>query len=192
LFNVNSLRDFRLERIAAIEAQRQTGKVLEDDQLTLLASKAQLERSFIELEGVKTALDEIAKKEPARAPTSFFSAGSSASIDASTATTNQPAVNEGTQYEGPSSVDEATNTVKDVSTSSSASGGAVSAQPSVEMLLKALHTYTKYEQQTSRPLPLCIDFFCKSLLGLTSISTFNDSLQQSMRMAMLFLNVSVV
>jgi hypothetical protein len=190
---------YRLERIAGIEAQRQGGKVLEDDQLTLLASKANLERAFIELEAIRSALEEVARGESTpklsssakgndTPKASHANASSSANVqtaDASTAPAAvEPTINESTQCERTPSVDESTMTVKETVSS------AANTYDKVQMLLKALHAYIKYEQQTSRPLPLAVDFFCKSLLGLTSISNFNDSLQQSLRMANLFLDVS--
>jgi hypothetical protein len=57
-------------------------------------------------------------------------------------------------------------------------------------LLKAVHVYTSYHSVTRRVLPAGIDFFGKTLLGLTSVAGFAPTLQQSLRSASLYLDVS--
>ena len=58
-------------------------------------------------------------------------------------------------------------------------------------LAKALHVYSKYHDVTGKNLPTNVSFFGSSLLGLTSITGFNDTLLLSLRFINLYLNVSI-
>jgi hypothetical protein len=62
----------------------------------------------------------------------------------------------------------------------------------LKKLLKALHVYQRYKDVTARALPENVDYFGKTLLGLTSISAFPDTLNSSLRVANLYINVSLV
>ena len=60
----------------------------------------------------------------------------------------------------------------------------------ITKLLRALHVYERYKDVTSKQLPDTVDFFGKTLLGLTSITSFQDTLNNSLRVANFFLHVS--
>ena len=57
--------------------------------------------------------------------------------------------------------------------------------------LKILHVYSRYKQKTNCELPPNLDFFGKSILGLTSILKFEDSLESSFRILDTYLDVSL-
>jgi hypothetical protein len=59
----------------------------------------------------------------------------------------------------------------------------------VRKLLKTLHVCLRYKETTSNPLPEKIDFFGKTLLGQTSISGFEDTLNNSTKSAGFYLDV---
>lgn len=59
----------------------------------------------------------------------------------------------------------------------------------VRKLLKTLHVCLRYKETTSKPLPEKIDFFGKTLLGQTSISGFEDTLNNSTKSAGFYLDV---
>lgn len=61
---------------------------------------------------------------------------------------------------------------------------------SLERFVKALHVYERYENVTSNPLPDNVSYFGKTLLGLTSISSFQETVNNSLRTATFYLNVS--
>eukprot|EP01039_Chlorochromonas_danica_P009992 gene9992-11050_t len=60
----------------------------------------------------------------------------------------------------------------------------------LKKVLKALHVYQRYKDVTARALPESVDFFGKTLLGLTSITPFPDTLNSSVRVANLYLDIS--
>lgn len=60
----------------------------------------------------------------------------------------------------------------------------------ISKLLKALHVYQRYKDVTTRNLPDTVDFFGRTLLGLTTISGFQDTLNHSNKVATYYLNVS--
>jgi hypothetical protein len=66
-----------------------------------------------------------------------------------------------------------------------------SAEEFARKLLKALHVCARYEPSMRKPLPANVDFFGKSLLGLTSISGFSDTLSGALRSVGYYVNVSV-
>ena len=59
----------------------------------------------------------------------------------------------------------------------------------VRKLLKTLHVCLRYKETTSKPLPEKIDFFGKTLLGQTSISGFEETLNNSTKSAGFYLDV---
>jgi hypothetical protein len=61
---------------------------------------------------------------------------------------------------------------------------------SISKLLKVLHVYTSYQLKTDRVIPPPLDYFGKTLLGLTSIAGFGPTLQLSVRSASIYLDVS--
>ncbi len=61
---------------------------------------------------------------------------------------------------------------------------------SLKQVLTMLHLCAKYEHLSGKKLPLEVDFFGKSILGMTSILSFHDTIAQSTRMAGLYLDVS--
>lgn len=61
---------------------------------------------------------------------------------------------------------------------------------SLERFVKALHVYERYENVTSNPLPDNVSYFGKTLLGLTSISSFQETVNNSLRTATFYLDVS--
>jgi hypothetical protein len=63
------------------------------------------------------------------------------------------------------------------------------AEAPIRKLLKALHVCARYEQCVRVSLPANVDFFGKSLLGQTSISSFSDTLETSLRSTGYYLNV---
>jgi len=61
----------------------------------------------------------------------------------------------------------------------------------VRKLLKTLHVCLRYRETTSKPLPEKVDFFGKTLLGQTSISGFEETLNNSTKSAGFYLDVSI-
>ena len=53
---------YRLEKIVKIEIQQLAGKVPDEEQLTLLASKQSVERSITDIGALKAQLEEVAKQ----------------------------------------------------------------------------------------------------------------------------------
>ena len=60
----------------------------------------------------------------------------------------------------------------------------------VRKLLKTLHVCLRYKETTLKPLPEKVDFFGKTLLGQTSISGFEETLNNSTKSAGFYLDVS--
>lgn len=60
----------------------------------------------------------------------------------------------------------------------------------VRKLLKTLHVCLRYRETTSKPLPEKVDFFGMTLLGQTSISGFEETLNNSTKSAGFYLDVS--
>jgi hypothetical protein len=59
----------------------------------------------------------------------------------------------------------------------------------ITKLLKALHVYQRYKDVTGNNLPDTVDFFGRTLLGLTTISRFQDTLNHSLKVTGYYLNV---
>lgn len=178
-----------MEKIVKCEVQLASGKALNDEQLQLLGSKTVIEKTLIELDAIRSQLEEVAK-EQASAP---------ANIDAPIAPTvipeAAPAVNiipseptvESTADESPlvDATDEPAETELAEKESETMSADEASLK-----LLKVLHVYTSYSRVTGAPLPQNLDYFGKTLLGLTSVAGFAQTLQLSRRSAQLYLDVS--
>ncbi len=62
-------------------------------------------------------------------------------------------------------------------------------EQSLSKLFKVLHVYSRYETTTQLALPDEIGFFGLSLLGMTSVGSFQDRLQSSLKQANYYLNV---
>eukprot|EP01031_Cornospumella_fuschlensis_P046368 gene46368-56779_t len=184
----------KLDKILQVEQQQAANpsKVLQPEQIALLQSKSSVERSISDLKAVREALEEVAKSLEANA----------------SAPTSAPAPTEtATQCEGGevSDVQTATDAVEQAAVSTMTesaeaesngsaekkegeAAGVVDLEAPVRKLLKALHVYERYKSVTGQSLPENVDFFGKSLLGLTSIGAFNDSLSNSTRYALLYLD----
>ena len=63
-------------------------------------------------------------------------------------------------------------------------------QDALKRILKALHICTHYQKCLGKPLPPTVDFFGKSLLGMTSILKFPGTLDYSVHCAENYINVS--
>jgi len=61
---------------------------------------------------------------------------------------------------------------------------------SLQKLFLALHVYSQYKEKTGKDLPENVDYFGKSLLGLTSILGFRETVDKSVQAATIFLDVS--
>lgn len=57
-------------------------------------------------------------------------------------------------------------------------------------ILKVLHVYQRYQSVTTNSLPESVDFFGKTLLGLTSITPFYETLNSSLKSSAKYLDVS--
>jgi hypothetical protein len=68
--------------------------------------------------------------------------------------------------------------------------GGPDTREALRRLLKAFHVCARYQQRTGKPLPSTLDFFGKSLLGMTSIRPFPDTLETSVKCAEKYINVS--
>jgi hypothetical protein len=62
----------------------------------------------------------------------------------------------------------------------------------IEKIFKALHVCSRYKEVTGKDLPENVDFFGKSLLGLTSIRGFGFTLAETLRSVQVFLDVSSI
>lgn len=52
----------RLDKISKMESQQASGKLLNEEQLLLLSTKASVDRSLAELDPIRTQLEELAKE----------------------------------------------------------------------------------------------------------------------------------
>lgn len=63
-------------------------------------------------------------------------------------------------------------------------------QLSLDKVFLALHVCSRYKEVTGKDLPENVDFFGKSLLGLTSIQGFRDTVDKSVQSVKWYLDVS--
>lgn len=158
---------------------------MNEEQLAALASKASLERSLAEYEAIKVQLEEIAASQVnASAP-----APAKVCVEASTATQQTHEMTSQAVQTVPPSATTAT-------TSTGSSQGSASSQQlqgqSLKKLLKALHVYCRYRDYTGLTLPDEVELFGMAILGLSSVSDFDDRVAQSARTAALYLDVSKI
>lgn len=64
-------------------------------------------------------------------------------------------------------------------------------QSKLHKIFKALHVCQLYQQITGEELPISVQYFGNSILGLTSITGFKDTLNQSLRDVYLYIDVSL-
>lgn len=184
----------RLERIAKAEQLLAQGKVLDEEQRVLLSSKKAIEKSVTELLNIKQQLEEVAKLEE------------SSKKDGSPASTTEVIPEEKEEEDAPAQ--DATTFTESAEQIAAATMTEVEEpfeEPVVpeidlkeafnqfiERLIKALHVYERYTHVTSQPLPDTVMYFGRTLLGLTSISSFQDTLNNSIRVAGFYLHVSLI
>lgn len=176
----------RLERIAKAEQLLQQGKVLDEEQRVLLASKKAIEKSVAELFNIKQQLEEVAKLEESN---KIEGSGSSTSATAPAVDAKQE-VNASAEEE----IVEATPDADDLQDYGNEQVAEADFKEKfnefIERLIKALHVYERYTHVTSQQLPDTVMYFGRTLLGLTSISSFQDTLNNSIRVAGFYLHVS--
>jgi hypothetical protein len=165
---------FRLLKISQTEEALRKKKVLNEEQLAALASKASLERSLEEYDALKAQLEVIAASQFSAAALSL----SKTCVEASTGT--QQACGMTSQE------------VQTISLSASTATTSNASIQGLKKLLKALHVYSRYHDYTGLTLPDEVALFGMALLGLSSVSDFDDRVAQSARTAALYLDVSKV
>lgn len=190
----------KMEKIAKIEQQLAAGKPLDQEQTVLLNSKRSVEKALQDVATLKAQLEEVAKLQLEEQQ------GKSGS--------SQPAADEEREVVETSEEQQADYETANVETNTDAQyqlnveqyavstmtepDAEVSRQHEVDhrldleekvnKLVKALHVYQRYKEVTGRNLPDNVDFFGRTLLGLTTISGFSDTLQHSTRVTGYYLN----
>ena len=161
-----------MEKIKQLE-ERGPGKPLNEEQQVLVSSKAGVERSLVELDAVKVLLEEVAKEEGMKEAKEAILA---APVPIVTIPTPQP--------------EPVIVPVVPKVTEANPSEIMKLLEIPLKKVLKALHVHARYELKTGKQLPVTVDFFGKALLGMTSIRSFPDTLDASLRSAGLYLHVS--
>lgn len=175
----------RLEKIKQLESTFLLGKAMNEEQQVLISSKAGVERSLVELDSIKTQLEEVAKEEDKRI------ADEQVAPALSVVSTPEPAPAPA-PVPTPTPVPAPVEVVQVVQRVAEASPREVMKllETPLKKVLKLLHVCARYETKTGRPLPPTVDFFGKALLGMTSIRSFPETLDASLRSASYYLNVS--
>jgi vacuolar-type H+-ATPase subunit I/STV1 len=184
-----------------------SGKPLDKEQLETLHSKRSVEKALQDVATLKAQLEEVAKQQLE---------GGGRSTESNENLIDQVIESEIQQFT--EVMDHLTEEIENVihvetntedlvqfavSTMTDAMSAAVdhetlAAQRRAEVedktakLLKALHVYQRYKDVTQKSLPDTVDFFGRTLLGLTTISGFQDTLNHSTRVLGYYLNVSSV
>eukprot|EP00599_Poterioochromonas_sp_BG-1_P015958 CAMPEP_0173157972 /NCGR_PEP_ID=MMETSP1105-20130129/16001_1 /TAXON_ID=2985 /ORGANISM="Ochromonas sp., Strain BG-1" /LENGTH=744 /DNA_ID=CAMNT_0014075655 /DNA_START=50 /DNA_END=2284 /DNA_ORIENTATION=+ len=198
----------KMEKIVKIEQQLASGKALDQEQLALLNSKKSVEKALADVAALKAQLEEVAKQQleeqqgkVSAAPETTEEVEEKVEVQE----TEEPVVEEQENVVNDTVVAE-TNTELDfqlrvvqyaVSTMTEPDAETVKAneakkrqefEDKISKLLKALHVYQRYKDVTTRNLPDTVDFFGRTLLGLTTISGFQDTLNHSNKVATYYLN----
>ena len=162
------------KKIIEVDSLRQSGKILIEDQLAILASRQYVERNIEDLESIKNSMEEIWKEEQEKLVSPPVVTNVSIQVDVPSPPPPPPPVVEPIQIPiktEPIAIEE------------------IGAK--VRQILRALHVYQVYTK-TGKPLPPALVFFSQSLLGLTSVQSFADTLDSSVRTAGLFLDVRMI
>lgn len=177
----------RLEKIVKCEVQLASGKALNDEQLQLLSSKTVIEKTLIELDAIKVQLEEVAKEQTIVIPATIPHIIPEVVPDVTSCPHPTPVESEPMteSLSEPSTVNEI-EVVEPVKVSEAS----MSVEELSLKLLKVLHVYTSYSRVTGNPLPQNLDYFGKTLLGLTSVAGFAQTLLLSRRSAQLYWDVS--
>jgi hypothetical protein len=191
-----------------VDTQHQEGKPLNAEQLALLASRFGVEKSLAEVDAIKVQMEELSRSvsvltleerdaiEAAAAVAASVSASTSAvsestrpqtptpttTEEASTETIFVDQVAESTQYEPVSLLSVLDDSNQDLTVM----------EGKIRKILKVLHVCAKYEHILGRKLPGEVDFFGKSIQGLTSVSSFSDAFDGSLRSVGYYIHVSFV
>lgn len=191
----------KLDKILKAEdAHKTSGKALNQDQLELIASKPSIEKALADVDSIKVQLEEVAKEESLKNITTQPVTSNSTSqtktpdlLEVSTETIQIETQTIQTQSETHHSVDVATGS--ETTTPTTTSNQDIKSdfyvkhlQNQIFKLLQVLHVCARYTSTTGQPLPPDVEFFGMSLLGKTSISGFQDTLLQSTRSALLYLD----
>lgn len=182
----------RLERIAKAEQLLAQGKVLDEEQRILLSSKKAIEKAVTELQSIKQLLEDVAKQEESEKATSAPAATSAATAETKQEEAETSGQDAATFTESAEQYAAGTMTEED-EYEAQAPEVDIKEQFNVfiERLIKALHVYQRYTNVTNQPLPDTVMYFGSTLLGLTSISSFQDTLNNSIRAAGFYLHVCV-
>jgi hypothetical protein len=176
----------RLEKIKQLESTFLLGKAMNEEQQVLISSKAGVERSLVELEAIRTQLEEVAKDEEKR----IADEQAAPVLAPVPAPAPEPEPEpEPTPTPAPAPVVEVVKVFHHVTEASPREVLKLLETP-LKKILKALHVCARYDQTTGRVLPPTVDFFGKALLGMTSIRSFPETLDMSLRSAGYYLNVS--
>lgn len=179
----------KINKINEVEDKLNSNTPINADQVAILAQKQAIERSLVDLDAIKIQLEEVAK-EIATTAASTTTVPINTPIPALAAPT---AVVEVKHVETASS-----STYKPVKMNTSEKKSCTDELLVVEKhlykLMKALHVHARYDNHpnASAPMQADVDFFVKSLLGLTSVPdrSINETLKNSMRYAYYYIHVS--
>jgi len=206
----------KVDRIQTIEEQYRAGKTLDEEQLILVSSKPAIEKQLADFKVIKAQLEDVAKqqseeeekkgKKTVEAPIELIAETTQTEVAEVVASSTQcdvvSATTSATQCSDLPVVEKKTKDVPTVQTTvtgvdATETNAAPVFDPAVyrglldaqmKKLLKALHVYLRYGDTTQSTLPVNVDFFGKTLLGQTSISGFDHTLQGSLRSAGYYVN----
>jgi len=158
----------KLERISNVEKSFKDGKSLDEEQLVLIGSKQNVEKSLLDLSSLRQTMDEIEEEENKKRT----------GLDTEVAVMKAP---KASPKEKKAPVPEA---AKDDNKANSTDH----IEKQFMKLLKVLHVCFRYSEVTGKPLLDNVDYFGKTLIGQTSISGFQSTVENSLRSVGLYVN----
>lgn len=159
----------------------------------MLNSKKSVEKALQDVAALKAQLEEVAKQElEGRTDEQQDDKEEDAQpqVEEDAAVTANVETNTDAQQQDNVAVSTMTEPVSEASKVHDEASRRAELEEKTAKLLKALHVYQRYKDVTTRNLPDTVDFFGRTLLGLTTISAFQGTLQHSARAAGYYLNVS--
>jgi hypothetical protein len=194
----------KLEKIAKAESQLSLGKVIDEEQQILLASKKAIEKSVTDLLQLRQQLEEVAKLEEdavrqkeleqaTSAASAFGSTANASNFESSEERKGSPeaeGITVGTFTDFALEIQQlaASTMTEPEETPAAPIDLRAEVQPMLVKLMTALNVLQRYESVTGKKMDAKFQYFAQTLLGLTSLSTFQSALDTSVKFADLFLH----